>query len=333
MTRDGDMTVFFRNFYLPAEFPVVALLGSTWSSGNEEVTKLHFHNCMEIGYLYDGNSILYIGEDKMMLEAPCITVIPPNLPHITQGTGDENHWNWIYTDPVQLFQHTSPQFDIALDRYQRTLQGEGCVLKPRDNREVYSLIWLIIHELEYESTKPQKLDENREIIRTMLYSLFQILLRDWDGKSASSLISNHAMASISSALTYINENFSQDISISHLSSLCHLSVSHFRRLFKQVLGYSPQEYLQLVRIQASCALLFNCDNSITEVGMQVGYPTPSSFTKHFKQYYGVSPAQWRRKLRSVDNPQVTAYFNQVTPPDMRLFDMFGRDKASETNNQ
>ena len=111
----------------------------------------------------------------------------------------------------------------------------------------------------------------------------------------------------------------EEISIEKLSRLCHVSTSHFRRLFKQVLGWSPLDYVQMVRIDRSCVLLYNCDYSVTEIGLQVGYPSPSSFNRQFRRIHGISPSQWRQKMRSEENPIVTAYFNSLPPSNFQFF--------------
>ena len=110
-----------------------------------------------------------------------------------------------------------------------------------------------------------------------------------------------------------------DLSIEELAQLCHVSTSHFRRLFKQVLGWAPLDYLQVIRIDRACVLLYNCEYSVTDIGMQVGYPSPSSFSRQFRRIHGISPSQWRQKMRSEENPIVTAYFNSVPHSTQQFF--------------
>ena len=49
---DQEYAVFYRHFDLPASFPVIALLGDRWVSYPEPIRRIHFHNCLEIGYLF-----------------------------------------------------------------------------------------------------------------------------------------------------------------------------------------------------------------------------------------------------------------------------------------
>ena len=314
--RKLQVNIFYRHFDLPANFPVIALLGSTWSSNAEPVTRMHFHNCLELGYLYEGQGQIYIEDKIVPVKAPCITITPPNVPHYSRANdGTLCHWNWLYVDPIRLLPHLNPRLADDLNQYQRTLSGEDCMLTFEDHPKIGALVRMIIDEIENTRTN------YHEIVRELFYALFLMLLRVTRTSATEAHYANQRMSYIAPAISHIAENYMSDISIEELAHLCHVSASHFRRLFKQVLGWSPQEYLQIIRVDRACALLYNCDYSITDIGMQVGYPSPSSFCRQFKRIYGMSPSQWRQKIRSEENPVVTAYFNAVPPTSMQFFPM------------
>ena len=114
---NGQLNIFYRHFDLPANFPVIALLGDSWVATPEPVTRMHFHNCLEIGFLYEGRGQLYIDDKILPIEAPCITLAPPNVPHFTRAEDDSLClWNWLYTDPIQLLGNLSPRLSTALNQ-------------------------------------------------------------------------------------------------------------------------------------------------------------------------------------------------------------------------
>ncbi|NLB90650.1 MAG: helix-turn-helix transcriptional regulator, partial [Clostridiales bacterium] len=125
--------------------------------------------------------------------------------------------------------------------------------------------------------------------------------------------SNPQLQPIASAIDYISSNYMHDVSVEHIAQLCHMSTSHFRRVFKDLMGWSPLDYVQTVRIDKACALLYDCNLSVTEIGIQVGFSTPSSFGRQFKKRMGMSPSQWRIKIQNEENPIVTAYFKSIPP--------------------
>jgi len=154
-----------------------------------------------------------------------------------------------------------------------------------------------------------------------------MLLRTFSDTASSDVHATAKLGSLAPAITYIAENYMNEISINHLAQLCHVSTFHFRRMFKKTLGWTLLDYVQLMRIDRACTLLYNCDQSITEVGLKVGYPSPSSFNRQFHRIHGISPNQWRQKIQNEENPQVTAYFNTLPPTSPQFFPPDDHDDA------
>ena len=313
MSEGKKYAVFYRHFDLPANFPVIALLGDKWVSRPEPIRRIHFHNCLEIGFLYEGKGLFYIDGETVGVEAPCVTLIPQNVPHFTRAAERSMcHWNWLYIDPAQLLPNMNPQTAKAMDRFFQSLSAQACVCPADQYPQVYALMKMVVRELGSNQSY------HREIVRELLGAMLLYVLRR-GGPTLGKPSARRRMTSIEPAITCIAENYMNDIAIPMLARLCHVSLSHFRRLFKQVLGWSPQEYIQIVRIDRACAMLYNCDRSVTEISAGVGYPSPSSFNRQFQRIYHMSPSQWRRKVRNEENPVVTAYFNALPPTTMQFF--------------
>ena len=141
--------IFYRHFDLPANFPVIGLLGPNWLAEHMPRFRLHFHNCLEIGYMYQGEGVYHLGEEEIPVRAPCITIAPPHAPHMMNAAeGVTCGWKWLYVDPVRLLPHVSPQLTAELGVYQYQLRGAGCVLPQAADPELYDLIGLIIRLME-----------------------------------------------------------------------------------------------------------------------------------------------------------------------------------------
>ncbi|GGA00761.1 hypothetical protein GCM10008018_53860 [Paenibacillus marchantiophytorum] len=72
-----------------------------------------------------------------------------------------------------------------------------------------------------------------------------------------------------------------------------VSESHFYRLFHDLHGQSPANYIDRVRMDLACQMLRQQEVSITTVAMDLGYKTSQHFATVFKKYMGQSPSQWR----------------------------------------
>lgn len=307
-------SIYYRHFDLPANFPVIGLLGDSWKSCHEPLTRLHFHNCMELGYLSSGRGRLYLGDQVLPFEAPCLVIAPPNVPHAhVTDEGEVCCWNWIYVDPQTMLSNLSPRLTGKLSEYQRNVGGADCILTCDAHPDTLAILRMIIRELEGAQT------HYHHIVRELFGTLFLLLLRSCSGTAQNDHFMSNQLGCIAPAISCIAAHYMDDLSIEQLSRLCHVSSSHFRRLFKQVLGWAPLDYLQMVRIDRACALLYNCDRSVTEIGMEVGYPSPSSFNRQFRKIHGISPSHWRQKMRSEENPMVTAYFNSLPPSNYQFF--------------
>ena len=98
---------------------------------------------------------------------------------------------------------------------------------------------------------------------------------------------------IHEALTYIEHNFQNEITIEDIAGVCGLNRTYFGKIFKEALGKTPQEFLLNYRMLKAAELLKLTSLSIGDVGLAVGYATQMHFSRAFKNNYGISPREWR----------------------------------------
>lgn len=91
----------------------------------------------------------------------------------------------------------------------------------------------------------------------------------------------------------LRESLEDEFSLSRLAEEAGLSEYHFCRAFKQSTGMSPSAYFIRLRLERARRLLRETGKSIIEVGMEVGYTSPSHFAKVFRREVGVSPSSYR----------------------------------------
>lgn len=90
---------------------------------------------------------------------------------------------------------------------------------------------------------------------------------------------------------FIDANFENELSIEQISMFAGMSEFHFFRLFKQIVGLSPYQYILKVRLQKAYRLL-SLGMSVSEVAFQVGFSSIFNFSKSFKKNYGVPPSEY-----------------------------------------
>ena len=99
------------------------------------------------------------------------------------------------------------------------------------------------------------------------------------------------------AAMWIVTHSREDIALDHVASQAGLSPFHFLRLFSQVLGVTPHQYLVRSRLRHAARLLADGDRSVTDVALDVGFADLSNFVRTFHRAAGVSPRGFRQVAR------------------------------------
>lgn len=87
----------------------------------------------------------------------------------------------------------------------------------------------------------------------------------------------------------VSTHLEQNFSLAELASLACLSVTQFKKVFKDSMGSSTSTYINHLRMQKAKALLTHTDLPVSLVAEKIGYATSSAFCRKFKAYYGLSP--------------------------------------------
>lgn len=100
------------------------------------------------------------------------------------------------------------------------------------------------------------------------------------------------------AIAYMRDHLDQSVSLNELAAVVAVSPRHFNRLFKQVTGQTPIEFLIDLRLDKAKELLKAPGKRVTDVCNEVGYSSLSYFVRLFKQRFGVTPGRYARSVAS-----------------------------------
>jgi len=92
----------------------------------------------------------------------------------------------------------------------------------------------------------------------------------------------------------LHKNWSGKIDFKALAEQQHVGYEWFRKAFKKVVGLSPSQYLQQLRIEKASQLLLQTPMTVAEVAHQAGYESEFYFSRIFKQKTGLSPSEYRK---------------------------------------
>lgn len=286
----------YRPYDFSSEFPVYAFLGEYWRIETCQPEFFHFHNAVEIGLCLEGKGILYHGNDSAAdwYTAGDFSIIFPQVPHIAVASEGSALWEYLFVDVKSLFKDKPRNINQLWQIFYMLQRIPFIITKDNPSRMNYYLTRIFG---EFHEKKPYYQDA----VLGLLLSFFSELNRiTMDMESTDATESQGAFSYVHKALSYIYEHYNEPISIQDLSSYCCISESHFRRIFKAVVGISPLEYIQHYRIQQACHYLYSNQEPVNLIAQKVGFTSLSSFNRQFQQYIHLSPTAWKKA--NMDTP-------------------------------
>lgn len=107
---------------------------------------------------------------------------------------------------------------------------------------------------------------------------------------------NHIYISepIQKALDYIAEHYYEPIQLEQLAQITSLSLSYFKKRFKEETGVSPIDHINTIKIESAKHQLQTTTLSVTEIAFNLGFSSSSYFCSVFKKYLNISPRDYRK---------------------------------------
>jgi AraC-type DNA-binding domain-containing proteins len=276
-----DVNVKYYNVLLNENFPITYF---PYSQEHKEVGRLHYHDSFEIGLCIGGNGIFFIDNRVESYQQGDVSFLFPHQPHIAQSHSEApSNWFFISVDLISLFADNAALINnLLLNQY-----SIPNILSPLQDEDLPSLINIIIHELDRND------DLNKPIIKDTLAAFVSKILRTKNTEALRPELNSDTFRQISPVLTYISYHYAENISVKKMASVCNLSETYFRTVFKNAIGYPPLSYLTNVRMKMAKALLQSTTLSIISISQNIGYSTLSSFNRTFKARFGITPTEYR----------------------------------------
>lgn len=111
-------------------------------------------------------------------------------------------------------------------------------------------------------------------------------------KSAESRMGEHSF--FWHILEYIDAHSGSPLRAQELAELCHMSYSHFAKLFRETYGRSCKEYITYIRINKAQEFLLHTEYDLNYIAMETGFFDCSHFIRTYKQWKGITPKQERK---------------------------------------
>ena len=104
---------------------------------------------------------------------------------------------------------------------------------------------------------------------------------------------------VNAVVDYINLHLGEEIDLKSLAKISHFSPFYFHRIMKAFLGEPVGTFIVRTRTETAARLLRYTDLPIADIAYRIGYSSSSSLSKVFKQFYGISPLEYRNNKNFV----------------------------------
>lgn len=286
-----------RYYDIPQREGVLALTGEEWvRQYGDGIDYLHIHNLMEIGICRYGTGDLVLDRRVERFDADMISVIPRNFPHTTNSDPEvKGFWEYLFLDPGILLREHFGENEVTRRRFLELLGRDAIFGSFGDYPVLASIAGLIVDEMK------TKEDFYRDRVRGLLMALLFEIARIMKTTDEPEVTVRKGVRQIQSALNYIEKHYPELIRIETLARECHISETHFRRLFSEYIGMTPVEYLNMMRVLRACEMLRSTDETMSQVAMKCGFSTISTFDRNFKQVIGITPYQWKKDPKNYES--------------------------------
>ncbi|PZD93228.1 AraC family transcriptional regulator [Paenibacillus sambharensis] len=247
----------------------------------------HYHNFYEMYVLLSGERRYFIRDRSYHIQPGDIVLVDKQAVHQTSDAGSPSHQRIvIYFYEAFLRQYYKNEADYLLSVFKR--ENPVCRLPAKARLQLDAVSERIMQELRARAPGQET------AIRHAVVDLMLLAARHDEQEEAAPPLDTPLYRKMTEIAQFINSHYTEPLTLTELAGHFHISPYYLSRMFKQAIGLTLNEYLNITRIKEAEQLLKDTDMSILDVSAAVGYNNFSHFGKMFKKLTKVSPRTYRR---------------------------------------
>lgn len=248
-------------------------------------------------YLIDkGTANLFMNKQKYIMKEGDMVIVPKFTFHEYECNEFINHYYICFFDHFinrsNIFECFNIEYQTKASSFDKYLMKRFLELNP--GRQI------IDPDPKSYDNKPEIFNkiniDNNKLINEIESNgiLLQLFSRFLIHNNAANRINENKYKRMSNVFSYINNNLGNKILIKDLSDIMCVSPDYFIRIFKNINGITPNQYIQKKRIERAQTLMTSSFLSIKEIAEEIGIPNLSQFSKAFHKSTGLTPTEYTR---------------------------------------
>lgn len=256
---------------------------------------LHWHYYSEIIYMLSGAvNVVCNNKNAVLRQGDLCYIYPLQLHEFTKVRGEKALYAVIKFDIHTINiprAYISEMYDYFV---RRSRENDFCIIVPEerlDSRYIGELVRRTVNEYA-EKREFYSLAVQADIY-SLLIGLARIGGKKFTDKNEKRTENDFSFYRI---LEYIDTHSAEPLEAAELARMCHMSYSHFARLFRENYGRSCKEYITYIRLNKAQELLLHTDRDLNFIAQETGFYDCSHFIRTYKKWMGITPKQERAKL-------------------------------------
>ena len=262
-------------------------------------TLMHVHNFDELVFVINGSGLHVVGKDRYPLMRGDVFVIKGDQAHKYEKTKNLHVVNLDYF--WEHFKFLEKEF-ADLPGFKSLFFHEPLYRKSGQfNAKLHLNSWQLnelIHLLDLiKEEEKKKLPGFNSVLESLVKIIIVRVCRFY---SETEQPGPKALMKISTAINFIEENYHEKITRPELARISKMSDITFYRIFKDITGCSPIDYLIRLRIEKAAEMMAkNSEIRVIVASVNCGFENSSYFTRKFKSIMGISPRNYLKEQRKL----------------------------------
>lgn len=253
--------------------------------------KPHFHDGFEIHFTLTNGTTYQIDERKFVADAGSVALFSSEELHRVTIDRSKLYERYFILFRPSFIEEFTANFPFLLDIFSKQRKRDCTELTSAQRIQVIDLYEKMI-AYNRQRENPLNLLRLKLTLTELLVFLNELF---HDDEQSHKPISYEHHQTISDIISYIKREYMNEITLGDLSDHFFISKSTITRVFKSVLGMTPNQYVIYTRIMKSREYLEQ-GYSVRQVAEKVGYKDESSYIKKFKELQSESPKQYQLKI-------------------------------------
>ncbi|MDH6368808.1 AraC-like DNA-binding protein [Paenibacillus sp. PastF-3] len=278
------MKAFHENRTYQSTFPFTVIMS------NDIDFLAHWHNDLEIVYVFEGSIRMGINSETRILKAGDMAICSSGDIHYYDSKDSSSKIMMVIFNPSLIgfpggwplnVRLTSPFIEKKI----ATREEEVCI----NNR-----LSLILQELMNEYN--QKLEYHEQVIIGLLHEWSGLILRHVPSDKINPQKDKRRITNMKimqGVLEYLDVNYMHPITLADAARQANMSLFYFSRFFKNLSGMSYIAYLSNIRVNQAEQLLLTTDKTILDIALECGFTNIRTFNRVFKQIKQRTPSELR----------------------------------------